>query len=161
MYKGTRAECGTTTKYRYGCRCGKCVTASREYWAEFRKRNRERLLLDWREQHKRNKIKRNEQSKEYDKTHKEQSRQRIQEKRRKCLEHYSDGTVACKCCNENTYEFLSLDHINGGGTQHRRILRKRIESWLVQNNFPEGYQVLCHNCNMAKGYYGKCPHEGQ
>jgi hypothetical protein len=26
------------------------------------------------------------------------------------------------------------------------------------NEFPDGFQVLCHNCNLAKGYYGECPH---
>lgn len=38
------------------------------------------------------------------------------------LNHYSKGTLMCKCCNENTYEFLSLDHIHGGGNQHRKSL---------------------------------------
>jgi hypothetical protein len=23
------------------------------------------------------------------------------------------------------------------------------------------YQLLCHNCNMAKGFYGLCPHQEQ
>ena len=22
----------------------------------------------------------------------------------------------------------------------------------------DGYQLLCHNCNCAKGWYGACPH---
>ena len=25
--------------------------------------------------------------------------------------------------------------------------------------YPPGYQVLCHNCNLAKGFYGSCPHQ--
>ena len=29
----------------------------------------------------------------------------------------------------------------------------------IKNNFPKGFQILCHNCNIAKGHYGKCPHE--
>jgi hypothetical protein len=36
---------------------------------------------------------------------------------------------------------------------------KYIYSWLIQNNFPGGYQVLCHNCNMAKAFYKVCPHK--
>ena len=31
--------------------------------------------------------------------------------------------------------------------------------WIKKNNFPKGFQILCHNCNQTKGYYGKCPHE--
>jgi len=31
--------------------------------------------------------------------------------------------------------------------------------WLKRNYFPTGFQLLCHNCNLAKGFYGKCPHD--
>jgi hypothetical protein len=30
---------------------------------------------------------------------------------------------------------------------------------LIKNNFPDGFQVLCHNCNMSIGLYGYCPHQ--
>ena len=33
--------------------------------------------------------------------------------------------------------------------------------WIIKNNFPEGFKILCHNCNNAKGFYGKCPHQKQ
>lgn len=80
--------------------------------------------------------------------------------RLKVLSHYSKGTLHCACCQEFTYEFLSIDHINGGGNQHRKKLgSKYIYSWLIQNNYPTGYQVLCHNCNMAKAFYKQCPHQ--
>ena len=76
------------------------------------------------------------------------------------LNHYSKGALACKCCNEQHYEFLSIDHIHGGGNQHRKKLgSKYIYSWLIQSLFPKGYQVLCHNCNMAKAFYKICPHK--
>ena len=58
------------------------------------------------------------------------------------------------------YEFLSIDHINNDGAAHRRKLGSNyIYSWLIQTNFPEGFQVLCHNCNLAKGFYKQCPHQ--
>jgi hypothetical protein len=25
--------------------------------------------------------------------------------------------------------------------------------------YPPGFRVLCHNCNMAIGLFGVCPHE--
>jgi hypothetical protein len=31
-------------------------------------------------------------------------------------------------------------------------------AYLIRNNFPEGYRVLCHNCNQSLGYFGYCPH---
>ena len=34
-----------------------------------------------------------------------------------------------------------------------------LNQWLVTNNFPKGFQILCSNCNFAKGVLGKCPHQ--
>jgi hypothetical protein len=34
-----------------------------------------------------------------------------------------------------------------------------ISVWLVQHNFPTGFQILCMNCNFAKGKLGTCPHQ--
>lgn len=69
---------------------------------------------------------------------------------------------ACRCCGESRREFLSIDHINGGGTKRRRIEGggQVLYHWLRRNGFPKNeYQLLCHNCNMAKGCYGRCPHQ--
>jgi len=78
------------------------------------------------------------------------------------IKHYSQGLFKCMCpgCNVNQYAFLAIDHIEGGGNQHRNGGAKKINvyTWLKRNNFPTGFQVLCHNCNMAKGFYGECPH---
>lgn len=79
------------------------------------------------------------------------------------LQAYSGEIPQCKCCSEKTTEFLCIDHINGGGIKHRKSIRANskcydIYSWLKKNKFPPGFQVLCHNCNMAKGFYGQCPH---
>lgn len=77
------------------------------------------------------------------------------------LSHYSDGTMACDCCGDDHVEFLSLDHIDGGGNQHRKELGSNQEVYrqLRQVGYPPGYRVLCHNCNSAIGFYGYCPHE--
>lgn len=78
-----------------------------------------------------------------------------------CLQHYSTEIPFCTCCAEKNLEFLALDHINGGGTQHRKKIGNgtRVYTWLIKNNFPSGFQVLCHNCNMAKAFYKTCPHK--
>jgi len=76
--------------------------------------------------------------------------------RNEILDHYGKK---CACCGETTIEFLAIDHINGGGNAHRRkIGRTNLYTWLKANNYPDGFQTLCHNCNMSKGFYGYCPH---
>jgi len=65
----------------------------------------------------------------------------------------------CACCGEDAREFLAIDHIDGGGNAHRRSAGiKTLTRWLIKNSFPKGFRVLCHNCNMARGIYGYCPH---
>jgi superfamily II DNA helicase RecQ len=92
----------------------------------------------------------------YRKTNKEY-RNRI---RLEILTYYSKGVPNCSCCQEQRMEFLSIDHINGGGAQHRKTMKaSSIYSAIKRDNFPENYRVLCHNCNMSKGLYGYCPHE--
>lgn len=89
----------------------------------------------------------------------ERSKCDARKRRMECLIAYSSKNPFCACCGESTYEFLSIDHINNDGSRHRKEMGSRqIYSWLIKNNFPSGFQILCHNCNMAKGFYGKCPH---
>jgi hypothetical protein len=80
-----------------------------------------------------------------------------QKLRRFCLEHYGGQ---CVCCGIDNYEFLCIDHINGGGHQHRKEVGygSTFCRWLIKRNMPEEYRVLCHNCNQSIGYYGYCPH---
>jgi hypothetical protein len=66
------------------------------------------------------------------------------------------GDHACNCCGEATFEFLSFDHINGLGGA-KRLTGVSLLAWLLEER-REDIQVLCHNCNMAKGFYGRCPH---
>lgn len=83
------------------------------------------------------------------------------------------GGYVCKCCGEDEPLFLHIDHINNDGASHRRELRKklglkyslsssRFYRWLKQNSYPEGFQVLCANCNLGKARNGGiCPHKTQ
>jgi len=79
--------------------------------------------------------------------------------RQQALEAYSDGDPQCRCCGEREVKFLAIDHINGGGKRHlQEIKASNVYYWVRRNNYPAGFQVLCHNCNLAKGFYGTCPH---
>lgn len=83
---------------------------------------------------------------------------RRQRLRIETIKHYGNK---CACCGENKIEFLCIDHINNDGATHRKQMGTRsIGEWLYSHDYPKGFQVLCHNCNMAKGIYGYCPHKG-
>jgi hypothetical protein len=79
------------------------------------------------------------------------------------------GGPKCACCGETIFKFLTIDHINNDGAEHRRSLKndksksssgQRIYCWLKKNNFPPGFQVLCFNCNCGKSLNnGICPHK--
>ena len=69
----------------------------------------------------------------------------------------------CSCCGENGLEFLTLEHLNNTGKQHREeIGGLGIKVWLdlKQKGWPqEGYTILCWNCNCAKKYGKFCMHD--
>ena len=66
------------------------------------------------------------------------------------LSHYSSGLMKCAHCGFDDIRALSIDHINGGGAPHRKITGNDVYGWLKRNGFPEGYQVLCMNCQLIK-----------
>jgi len=90
-------------------------------------------------------------------------RKKCREKvKREVLEHYGGNPPKCACCGESHFEFLTIDHMNGGGHKERtRLGREGVAFyfWLRKNGYPKGYQVLCMNCNWAKGKLGICPHQ--
>lgn len=77
------------------------------------------------------------------------------------LRAYGGPEPACVCCGEAGLLFLALDHVNGGGgSQRRQLGGGGYYAWLRKNNYPEGFRVLCHNCNMGRQLNGGvCPHE--
>lgn len=92
------------------------------------------------------------------------ARNREAARRLQCLLHYSGATPVCACCGDANYAFLTIDHIEGGGNRHSQERKKNGEhqnlyTWLIANEFPVGFRVLCYNCNCARGNYGYCPHQ--
>lgn len=86
-------------------------------------------------------------------------RDRNRKRRALVLQHYGGK---CACCGEEHFDFLALDHIAGNGNNHRsevRMAGASMVEWVIKNNFPAIFRVLCHNCNSAIGYYGRCPHQ--
>lgn len=76
--------------------------------------------------------------------------------RKLVLAHYGGK---CVCCNDSTYEFLELDHINNDGKKHREEVGVKMFSWALKNDFPDILQVMCANCNRGRGKFGTCPHK--
>jgi len=72
----------------------------------------------------------------------------------KLLAYYGNGKVACVKCGFDDTRALSIDHINGNGNTHKK--ENNISSgtdfyrYLKREDFPEGYQTLCMNCQYIK-----------
>jgi len=121
--------------------------AQKKYNRNYREENREKI---------------NAYAFKYRQEHKEKAKAACQKcrkgKREQVINHYGGE---CECCGENTFEFLAIDHINGNGCKHRKSIgsASRMIKWLMENNYPEGFRILCHNCNSAIGFYGHCPHK--
>ena len=87
--------------------------------------------------------------------------------------HSNSDIPCCRCCGLNSHiEFLTLDHIAGRKKMDSepelvklgyssKLAIQPLNVWIIKNNFPKGFQVLCINCNFAKGHSkdNKCPHE--
>lgn len=82
--------------------------------------------------------------------------------RREALIHYGGSPPSCRCCGEQIWVFLTLDHTQNDGANHRRKIGTRsIVAWLKKHNWPEGFSVLCYNCNVGRYRNGGiCPHKG-
>jgi hypothetical protein len=78
------------------------------------------------------------------------------------------GGYVCACCGETKPKFLTIDHIDNNGAEHRKAIsgpNNRCGSfdvyrWLKANHYPKGFQVLCYNCNCGRHRNGGiCPHK--
>jgi len=136
-------------------------------WFEIRKKYRERNPEHVKDLRRQNYTK-----------HKEKNRPRLNKRgteiRKKTkldiYTHYSNGVPKCACCGVSGIEFLTVDHIipKLEMEKDQKIIKKgfranfkanRLSQWLIKNNFPKGFQILCWNCNFAKGVFGECPHK--
>jgi hypothetical protein len=105
-------------------------------------------------------------------------RKEIREDRRlKVLQHYStrlskSDIPCCNCCGEHLHiDFLAIDHIAGRRQMDSepelvklgyssKLKNTALIKWLIDNDCPEGFQILCHNCNFTKSLIknkNECP----
>ena len=66
----------------------------------------------------------------------------------------------CSCCGESRIEFLTMEHRNKDGAEHR-AKREVQGAWrdAIAAGFPDIYTVLCYNCNQAETHGRMCPHK--
>ena len=116
--------------------------------------------------------KRNARTKKWEQENPEKVRQNNQKPERKrarikyhrdnridCLKIYSkkvsnSSESICSSCGLKDVRFLQIDHINGVTTNDGRGASNLV-SYLRRNNYPDGYQVLCGNCNWLKHFEDK------
>lgn len=119
-----------------------------EYQRQYRAKNKEKCRAYSKVSHKKHRVKNLAYMKD--------------RSRRLKTELISNLGGKCACCGEDKYEFLTLDHIHGGGHQHRlrcSFSRTTIYWEVKMQGFPrDKYRILCWNCNAAIGMFKKCPH---
>lgn len=130
---------------------------ARAYHQQHRLNNHEQFLEKDRAYWEENKDQRNEQRRNrYAATREKALASQLQYRqgiRAQVFDHYG---WQCACCGSTVA--LQIDHVAGNGTQHRRELfgstrgasGTSFYAWLIRNDFPEGYQTLCHPCNASK-----------
>jgi hypothetical protein len=88
-------------------------------------------------------------------TYRQAMNKKTQEKLKKeVFSHYGN---CCNNCGETNINILTLDHINGGGREHKRnitstSLGNRFYGLLKKNNYlsDSPIQILCRNCQRIK-----------
>jgi hypothetical protein len=69
--------------------------------------------------------------------------------KRSVFAHY-DTKCSWPGCNITDEDMLQIDHIDGGGRKHYEEMGGgggRLYRWLLENNFPAGFRILCANHN--------------
>jgi len=66
-------------------------------------------------------------------------------KRKKVIEHFGGK---CELCGLVDDEVMTVDHIWDDGAEHRKQVKATVVlDWLIKNDYPPGYRLLCFNCN--------------
>jgi hypothetical protein len=93
-----------------------------------------------------------EREREHD-THIIRCRQTYSRAKQRVFEHYCPDGPRCVLCGFDDPRALSIDHVNGGGNAHRKVLKGvNLYRWIERNGYPKDFQVLCMNCQFIKRY---------
>lgn len=100
--------------------------------------------------------------KEYKDSLVEYRKNKMRVERKMLIEAYGG---MCVCCGESEENFMTVDHIDNDGYIDRKVQKMAgghvFYARLRNLGYPKDkYQLLCFNCNCAKGFFGECPHKG-
>ena len=98
------------------------------------------------------------------KTRSQKSRIKRQNRKLLVLAHYSIceyPICAVSGCGITDLDMLTLDHINGGGNKHREKIGRHLYEWIIENDYPLGFQDLCWNHNLKKELKDKGKHKNK
>lgn len=126
----------------------KCQKKNPDYNKEYYEKNKERINANAVQRRQNNLEKQRRREKEI----------RF-ERKMKVIQAYGGK---CVCCGEYIPDFLNVDHINNDGAEERKkgLKGDKLFRYLITNNFPKNYQILCFNCNYSKFLNGgKCIHQ--
>lgn len=128
----------------------RCKARRKKYYEKERERYRENA----RKYYHANREERLKYNKEY-----QRHTQRNAKIKYDVMSHYGHK---CICCGESEIKFLTIDHINNDGSKFKGTSYRKgtgLYLWIIKNGYPSTFQILCWNCNCAKGLYGSCPHK--
>lgn len=137
------------------------------YSHEYYLKNKESEKARGRKYYKEHRIQQLQRMKDWHEKNKEQVNLKMAERRQKykllVLSHYGGNPPKCECCEEKNIKFLTIDHIKNNGYEHRKLIGEgslAMYLWIIRNNFPKEFRVLCFNCNLGRGINkGICPHK--
>ncbi len=109
----------------------------------------------------------NDKGLEYQTRIKKKNLQQRSDRKYRVIHHYGGK---CLCCDETDIRFLTIDHVDENGSEHRKRIFPNTKGrppggdnfyrWLEKNSLPLGLQTLCYNCNIGKHLNdGICPHQ--
>lgn len=121
-----------------------------------------RTLEEVKEYHKKYSQSHREEFREYGKKAYSKDKEGKREYQRKLTEKYKNSFLAmygtsCACCGESEKDFLTIEHKKGQEKSSRRTGLVAYRD-AVKEYRPDIYEILCWNCNCAKGKLGYCPH---
>ena len=131
---------------------------SSEISVRYRRRNPDRYKASYIKSNKKRKAARREWYLAHREYLSKQQKEKVRAYKLEMIDAYGG---CCACCGEQYQEFLTLDHINGGGRADRKRAGSttQIIRELKRKGWPKkDHRVLCMNCNLAFGRFGYCPH---
>jgi len=146
-------KCKEEKKYYAKNMCKKCHNS------KYHEKNKEKIKKRKQKNYLKTRKKDLERNKIWYKNNKEEkmikNRDRYWVIKQQVISFYSNNYMKCSLCDIDDMDILSIDHIDGDGHSERiKLFGRRcggdMYKHLIDNNFPDGYRVLCRNCNWKE-----------